>query len=97
MSAPQAAGEEAPNSGRSVVKVVLVGDGGCGKTSLMMVYADGAFPDVSALTLGLATSLPWDTPVSWSCLLQPLESTQLQPPGGIPTGPEGRKTRVFQS
>ncbi|XP_055470621.1 rho-related GTP-binding protein RhoD [Psammomys obesus] len=45
MSAPQAAGEEAPNSGRSVVKVVLVGDGGCGKTSLMMVYADGAFPD----------------------------------------------------
>lgn len=51
MNASQAAGEEAPHSGRSV-KVVLVGDGGCGKTSLMMVFANGAFPEVSALTLG---------------------------------------------
>ncbi|XP_021058282.1 rho-related GTP-binding protein RhoD isoform X3 [Mus pahari] len=44
MSASQAAVEEAPHSGRSV-KVVLVGDGGCGKTSLMMVFAKGAFPE----------------------------------------------------
>ncbi|XP_051001790.1 rho-related GTP-binding protein RhoD isoform X2 [Acomys russatus] len=44
MNAPQTAGEEAPLSGRSV-KVVLVGDGGCGKTSLMMVFADGSFPE----------------------------------------------------
>uniref|UniRef100_A0A8C2LTZ2 Ras homolog family member D n=1 Tax=Cricetulus griseus TaxID=10029 RepID=A0A8C2LTZ2_CRIGR len=44
MKAAQAAGEEAPLSGCSV-KVVLVGDGGCGKTSLMMVFADGAFPE----------------------------------------------------
>ncbi|XP_049992924.1 rho-related GTP-binding protein RhoD isoform X2 [Alexandromys fortis] len=44
MKAAQAAGEEAPLSGRSV-KVVLVGDGGCGKTSLMMVFAAGNFPE----------------------------------------------------
>ncbi|XP_014969085.3 rho-related GTP-binding protein RhoD isoform X3 [Macaca mulatta] len=44
MTAAQAAGEEAPPGVRSV-KVVLVGDGGCGKTSLLMVFADGAFPE----------------------------------------------------
>ncbi|XP_008821093.1 rho-related GTP-binding protein RhoD [Nannospalax galili] len=44
MKAAQAAGPEAPPGGLSV-KVVLVGDGGCGKTSLMMVFADGAFPE----------------------------------------------------
>lgn len=44
MNASQAAGEEAPHSGRPI-KVVLVGDGGCGKTSLMMVFANGAFPE----------------------------------------------------
>ncbi|XP_074129225.1 rho-related GTP-binding protein RhoD [Sminthopsis crassicaudata] len=27
------------------VKVVLVGDGGCGKTSLLMVFAEGKFPE----------------------------------------------------
>nr|KAF6467447.1 ras-like protein family member D [Rousettus aegyptiacus] len=44
MKAAQAPGEEAPPGVRSV-KVVLVGDGGCGKTSLLMVFADGAFPE----------------------------------------------------
>ncbi|CAK6449786.1 unnamed protein product [Pipistrellus nathusii] len=39
MKAAQAAGEEAS------VKVVLVGDGGCGKTSLLMVFAAGDFPE----------------------------------------------------
>lgn len=53
MTAAQAAGEEAPPGVRSV-KVVLVGDGGCGKTSLLMVFADGAFPEVSARRLRLA-------------------------------------------
>lgn len=47
MKASQAADEEAPLGARSV-KVVLVGDGGCGKTSLLMVFAEGAFPEVSA-------------------------------------------------
>lgn len=28
------------------VKIVIVGDGGCGKTSLLMVYAKGDFPEV---------------------------------------------------
>ncbi|XP_065739174.1 rho-related GTP-binding protein RhoD isoform X1 [Phocoena phocoena] len=44
MKAAQASGEEAPPGARSV-KVVLVGDGGCGKTSLLMVFAEGAFPE----------------------------------------------------
>ncbi|XP_069326445.1 rho-related GTP-binding protein RhoD isoform X2 [Eulemur rufifrons] len=44
MKEAQAAGEEAPPGARSA-KVVLVGDGGCGKTSLLMVFADGAFPE----------------------------------------------------
>uniref|UniRef100_A0A8C5V2U8 Ras homolog family member D n=1 Tax=Microcebus murinus TaxID=30608 RepID=A0A8C5V2U8_MICMU len=44
MREAQAAGEEAPPGARAA-KVVLVGDGGCGKTSLLMVFADGAFPE----------------------------------------------------
>ncbi|XP_010580484.1 rho-related GTP-binding protein RhoF [Haliaeetus albicilla] len=32
-------------SGKKEVKVVIVGDGGCGKTSLLMVYAKGDFPE----------------------------------------------------
>ncbi|XP_037373382.1 rho-related GTP-binding protein RhoD [Talpa occidentalis] len=44
MRAAQPAGEEAPPGARSA-KVVLVGDGGCGKTSLLMVFAQGAFPE----------------------------------------------------
>ncbi|XP_045870070.1 rho-related GTP-binding protein RhoD isoform X2 [Meles meles] len=44
MKAAQDAGAEAPPGARSV-KVVLVGDGGCGKTSLLMVFAEGAFPE----------------------------------------------------
>lgn len=28
------------------LKIVIVGDGGCGKTSLVMVYAKGDFPEV---------------------------------------------------
>lgn len=32
---------------RKELKLVVVGDGGCGKTSLLLVYARGAFPEVS--------------------------------------------------
>lgn len=28
------------------LKIVIVGDGGCGKTSLLMVYAKDYFPEV---------------------------------------------------
>jgi GTPase SAR1 family protein len=72
MNASQVAGEEAPQSGHSV-KVVLVGDGGCGKTSLMMVFAKGAFPEVSALILGPALGTPPMCGSAESCL----ERTQL--------------------
>ncbi|XP_023415320.1 rho-related GTP-binding protein RhoD isoform X3 [Loxodonta africana] len=44
MKAAQAPGEEAPPGVQSA-KVVLVGDGGCGKTSLLMVFAEGDFPE----------------------------------------------------
>ncbi|XP_076971697.1 rho-related GTP-binding protein RhoD isoform X1 [Tamandua tetradactyla] len=44
MEAATAAGEEEV-PGVPSVKVVLVGDGGCGKTSLLMVFAHGAFPE----------------------------------------------------
>lgn len=43
-------GGAAAPSGKKEVKVVIVGDGGCGKTSLLMVYAKGAFPEVSGLS-----------------------------------------------
>ncbi|XP_038619300.1 rho-related GTP-binding protein RhoF [Tachyglossus aculeatus] len=31
--------------GPKELKIVVVGDGGCGKTSLLMVYSQGAFPE----------------------------------------------------
>lgn len=45
-AAEQPRGPAAAPSGRKEVKVVIVGDGGCGKTSLLMVYAKGSFPEV---------------------------------------------------
>nr|KAF6438874.1 ras-like protein family member D [Molossus molossus] len=44
MKAARAEGEEAPLSAPSI-NVVLVGDGGCGKTSLLMVFTQGNFPE----------------------------------------------------
>lgn len=41
MDAPAAA----PSSARKELKIVIVGDGGCGKTSLLMVYCQGSFPE----------------------------------------------------
>lgn len=35
-----------PGPGRKELKIVIVGDGGCGKTSLLMVYSQGSFPEV---------------------------------------------------
>nr|KAF6312141.1 ras-like protein family member F, filopodia associated [Pipistrellus kuhlii] len=42
MDAPAPA---APGPGRKELKIVIVGDGGCGKTSLLMVYSQGSFPE----------------------------------------------------
>lgn len=36
----------APGRGKKALKIVIVGDGGCGKTSLLMVYSQGSFPEV---------------------------------------------------
>lgn len=52
--APAPAPPAAPGSGRKELKIVIVGDGGCGKTSLLMVYSQGSFPEVR-LAGGLQT------------------------------------------
>uniref|UniRef100_A0A8C7ETW2 Ras homolog family member F, filopodia associated n=1 Tax=Neovison vison TaxID=452646 RepID=A0A8C7ETW2_NEOVI len=44
MDAPGAPGPNA-GPGRKELKIVIVGDGGCGKTSLLMVYSQGSFPE----------------------------------------------------
>lgn len=38
-----------PGKREEELKIVIVGDGGCGKTSLLMVYAKGDFPEVRNL------------------------------------------------
>lgn len=38
-----------PGKTEEELKIVIVGDGGCGKTSLLMVYAKGDFPEVRNL------------------------------------------------
>ncbi|XP_077015884.1 rho-related GTP-binding protein RhoF [Tamandua tetradactyla] len=46
MDAPRAPGPApAAGPGRKELKIVIVGDGGCGKTSLLMVYSQGSFPE----------------------------------------------------
>ncbi|XP_055963198.1 rho-related GTP-binding protein RhoF [Sorex fumeus] len=42
MDAPAGPG---PGPARKELKIVIVGDGGCGKTSLLMVYCQGSFPE----------------------------------------------------
>lgn len=41
-------GSEPGKGWKTELKAVVVGDGGCGKTSLLLVHAKGAFPEVSA-------------------------------------------------
>lgn len=43
-------GNGTPKKGEEL-KIVVVGDGGCGKTSLLMVYAKGDFPEVRRASL----------------------------------------------
>ncbi|XP_033030076.1 rho-related GTP-binding protein RhoF isoform X2 [Lacerta agilis] len=42
---PPAEGGRKKKNKKKELKVVVVGDGGCGKTSLLLVFAEGAFPE----------------------------------------------------
>lgn len=89
MKTAQATGEEAPASVRSV-KVVLVGDGGCGKTSLLMVFTNGDFPEVSACAqdLRVAQGLRVAGLRGSTVPCLPIAATRVRNPG-FPGGPPG--------
>lgn len=73
------------------IKAVVVGDGGCGKTSLLMVFARGDFPKVRGLSPppaapGWGLQLPMPPPVpTRSTSPQCLRSTR--PPSGSGASP----------
>uniref|UniRef100_A0A8C8RNU7 Uncharacterized protein n=1 Tax=Pelusios castaneus TaxID=367368 RepID=A0A8C8RNU7_9SAUR len=48
---PQSQTTGTTESGATEIKAVIVGDGGCGKTSLLMVFAKGDFPRVYVPTV----------------------------------------------
>lgn len=56
------------------IKAVVVGDGGCGKTSLLMVFARGDFPKVRGLKPASGTRMGTPAPRTCPCHL-------LSPPG----------------
>ncbi|XP_053143444.1 rho-related GTP-binding protein RhoD [Hemicordylus capensis] len=52
-------GSNKETQGITEIKVVVVGDGGCGKTSLLMVFAKGEFPKVYIPTVFEKYSAPF--------------------------------------
>uniref|UniRef100_A0A8C3EYW5 Ras homolog family member D n=1 Tax=Chrysemys picta bellii TaxID=8478 RepID=A0A8C3EYW5_CHRPI len=77
--------QQAGATGPTEIKAVIVGDGGCGKTSLLMVFAKGDFPrwypevnhfckGVPIVLVGCKTDLRKD-----KVLLRRLHKDQLEP------------------
>ncbi|XP_061468993.1 rho-related GTP-binding protein RhoD [Rhineura floridana] len=57
--APDQSGANREAPGIMEIKIVVVGDGGCGKTSLLMVFARGQFPKVYVPTVFEKYSAPF--------------------------------------
>lgn len=59
IKAPDRLGTDSGKEEITEIKVVVVGDGGCGKTSLLMVFAKGEFPKVYIPTVFEKYSAPF--------------------------------------
>ncbi|XP_058017572.1 rho-related GTP-binding protein RhoD-like, partial [Ahaetulla prasina] len=49
--APGQSGSKQETRGITEIKLVVIGDGGCGKTSMLIVFAKGEFPKVYVPTV----------------------------------------------
>uniref|UniRef100_A0A8C7E4N6 Rho-related GTP-binding protein RhoF n=1 Tax=Naja naja TaxID=35670 RepID=A0A8C7E4N6_NAJNA len=82
---PGQSGSKQETRGITEIKLVVIGDGGCGKTSMLMVFAKGEFPKwypeanhfckgIPILLVGCKTDLRKD-----KVLLRKLRQDQLEP------------------
>jgi len=72
-------------------KFVVVGDGGCGKTCLLISYSQGYFPEVRCTLLKYLVSLAVDANLVHRNMSRPCSKTTSPRP---PTGPPGRQSSL---